>query len=152
MLITLVWKSWSSDITLNRWPVFIFNVTKAVVLNTFFTAKGRISMLWGFSHIFSCQIFVSLIFCVLTTLFQILENKLLQFYKRCEAPNSFLIKRKRHQLKRPRSIVVIIIFITVVIRINTSDHLLTNFRKVSGAIKCNHITPTEVINDMTRSF
>ena len=26
-------------------PVFIFNVTKAVVLNTFFTAKGRISML-----------------------------------------------------------------------------------------------------------
>ena len=93
MLITLVWKSWSSDITLNRWPVFIFNVTKAVVLNTFFTAKGRISMLWGFSHIFSCQIFVSLIFCVLTTLFQMSSNLKTNYsnYKRCEVPKSFLI-------------------------------------------------------------
>ena len=50
-------------------PVFIFNVTKAVFLDTFFTAKERISMLWGFSHIFSCQIFVLIIFCVITTLF-----------------------------------------------------------------------------------
>ena len=66
-------------------PVFIFNFTKAVVL-TFFTAKERISMLWGFPLIFSCQIFVSLVFCVITTLFQISSNLKTNYsnFKRCE--------------------------------------------------------------------
>ena len=36
-------------------PVFIFNVTRTIALKTFFVAKEKISMLWGFSHIFSYQ-------------------------------------------------------------------------------------------------
>ena len=109
-------------------PVFICNVTKAVVLDTFFTAKERISMLWRFSHIFFCHIFVSLILCVITTLFQISSNLTTNYsnYKRCEVPKSFLIKRKQHQLKQPRWIIILII---VIIRINISDHLLTNIVK-----------------------
>ena len=52
-------------------PLFIYNVTRSIALKTFFIANERISMFWGCSLFFSYPIFVSLIFCIITTLFQI---------------------------------------------------------------------------------
>ena len=76
-------------------PLFICYVIKTIALKNIFIAKERIFMFWGFSLFFSYQIFVSLIFCVITTLFQIVTSLKVNYsnYRRCEIPHRWICSK-----------------------------------------------------------
>ena len=131
-----------------------FNITRNVALETLFFAKESFSTVWGFSYIFSYQIFVSLLFCLVTTLLEIFASLKKNYfnYRRCEIPQRFFIKRKRLQLRRSRSVVVISLLIIILFCINTSnDYSSPNYNTLESR-GTNLTIPTEVVNNLSSIF